>query len=158
MKPFRFSLEPVRALKQQAEQSARERYAATLRSCEEAAAAMQKASTELTEAWTGLCQRLAAGVSGVDLLRARAWCNVLELRVKERATMLEKERHAVDAVWKELMISTAEREGMDRLYKRRRAVYQREVQMAEQKALDELALQLIQPSACPRGLTTPGVQ
>jgi len=156
MKPFRFSLEPIRALKQQAEQSARERYAATLRACEEAAAAVQKASVELTEGWTGLCQRLAAGVSGVDLLRARAWCNVLELRVKERAAVLEKARFAVDAMWKELMIATNEREGMDRLYKRRRAFYQREVQVAEQKALDELALQLIQPTSFTRGLTTPG--
>jgi len=158
MRPFHFSLQPIRALKEQAEQSARERYAATLRACEEAAAAVQKASADLTEAWTGLCQRLAAGVASVDLLRARAWCNVLELRVKERATALEKARHAVDAVWQDLMRATREREGMDRLHDRRRAVYQREAQVADQKISDELALQMIQSSACARGLSNPGVR
>jgi flagellar biosynthesis chaperone FliJ len=93
----------------------------------------------------------------MDLLRARAWCNVLELRVKERAAVLEKARLAVDAVWKELMIATNEREGMDRLYKRRRALYERQVQVSEQKVLDELGLQLTQPSAF-RGLTNPGAR
>src|SRR5271166_6575662 len=99
MKPFRFSLQPLRALRQHAEESARERYAGTLRACEAAAARVQKASIELTECWTGLCDKLAAGVTSAELLRARAWCNVLELRVKEHAAALETARHAVDAVW-----------------------------------------------------------
>src|SRR5512133_1591751 len=115
MKPFRFSLQPILALKEQAEQTARERYAETLRACEEAAARVQKASVELTECWTGLCDKLAAGVNSSELLRARAWCNVLELRVKERAAALESARHAVDAVWQQLMLASREREGLDRL-------------------------------------------
>jgi len=152
MKPFRFPLQPILSLKQQAEQSARERYAATLRACEAAAAQVQQASIELTECWTGLCQKLALGVASGELLRARAWCNVLELRVKERATALEKARHAVDAVWQELMFATREREGLDRLRDRRRAAYSRTVQAAEQKELDELALELINSPASVRVL------
>jgi flagellar export protein FliJ len=142
MKPFRFSLQPILALREQAEQTARERYARTLRTCEEAAAQVQKASVELTECWAGLCDKLAAGVASHELLRSRAWCNVLELRVKERAASLETARHAVDAVWKELMLATREREGLDRLQDRRRHAYKRRVQALEQKVLDELALQL----------------
>jgi flagellar export protein FliJ len=143
MKPFRFSLQPILALKQQAEQTVRERYAGTLRACEEAAAQVQKASAELTECWTGLCEKLAAGVNSGELLRARAWCNVLELRVKERASALEIARLAVDAVWQELMVATREREGLDRLQDKRRIAYTRKAQAAEQKVLDEIALQLI---------------
>jgi flagellar protein FliJ len=152
MKAFRFPLQPILSLKQQAEESARERYAATLRACEEAAARVQQASVELTECWAGLCQKLASGVNSGELLRARAWCNVLELRVKERATALEKARHAVDAVWQELMLATREREGLDRLRDRRRVSYNRLVQAAEQKQLDELALQLINSPASVRVL------
>jgi flagellar export protein FliJ len=154
MKPFRFPLQPILSLKQQAEQSARERYAATLRACEQAASHLQQASVELTECWTGLCQKLAAGVTSGELLRARAWCNVLELRVKERATVLEKARHAVDAVWQELMVATREREGLDRLRDRRRVAYKRTVQAAEQKQLDELALELINSPVSVRVLAT----
>lgn len=153
MKPFRFSLQPIRALKQQAEQTARERYANTLRACEEAAAQVQKASVELTECWTVLCDKLAAGVNSGELLRARAWCNVLELRVKERAAALENARHAVDAVWQELMVATREREGLDRLHNRRRSAYNHKVQAFEQKTLDELALQLVHSPASPRVLS-----
>jgi flagellar export protein FliJ len=154
MKPFRFSLQPLRSLRQQAEQSARERYASTLRACEEAAARVQKASVELTECWTGLCDKLASGVNSAELLRARAWCNVLELRVKERATMLESARHAVDAVWQELMAVTREREALDRLHDRQRGIYNRNLQAADQKALDEVALQLVNSPVSVRILAT----
>ena len=150
MKPFRFSLQPIRALKEQAEQAARERYAATLRACEEAATRMQQASVELTECWAGLCEKLASGVNSGELLRARAWCNVLELRVKERASALEAARHAVDAVWEQLMVATREREGLDRLHERRRVAYQRQALAAEQKVLDELALQMAHFPVSPR--------
>jgi flagellar export protein FliJ len=153
MKPFRFSLQPIRSLKVQVEERARERYAATLRACEEAAERVQKASEELTECWTALCQKLAAGVNSCELLRARAWCNVLELRVKERAAALENARHAVDAVWQELMTAAKERESLDRLHDRRRLVYNREAEAAEQKVLDELALQLSHSPVSARALS-----
>lgn len=153
MKPFRFSLQPVRALKEQAEEAARLRYATTLRACEAAASRMQKASAELTSCWAGLCDKLASGVNSGELLRARAWCNVLELRVKERAAALETARHAVDAVWQELMLATQERDGFDRLHDRRRAAHNRQLQAAEQKILDELALQMAQFPVSPRAFS-----
>src|SRR5581483_3952555 len=153
MKPFRFSLQPIRALKEQAEDSARQRYARTLRACEEAAGRVQKASVELSECWAGLCNKLAAGVNSGELLRARAWCNVLELRVKEKAAALEIARHAVDAVWQELMLATQERDGLDRLHDRRRAAHQRQLQASEQKILDELAIQMAQFPVTPRALS-----
>ncbi len=152
MKPFRFSLQPMLSLKEQTEQAARERYAAALRACENAAARLQQASVELADCWTGLCQKLAAGVSGAELLRARAWCNVLETRVKECAAASERARQAAAAVWQELLAATREREGLERLRERRRASYHREAQAVEQKTLDELALQLLQSPASTRAL------
>jgi flagellar export protein FliJ len=139
MKPFRFQLQPILSLKEQVEQTAR----------------VQQASVELTQCWTDLCQKLAGGVASGELLRARAWCNVLELRVKERAAALEQARHAVDAVWQELMRATRERESLDRLQERRRAAYNRSLQAAEQKQLDELALQMLQSPASVRAMVNP---
>jgi flagellar export protein FliJ len=147
MKAFRFSLQPLRSLRESREQSARATYADRLRACEEAATRLQGASTELTGAWTRLSAELAAGTTGVDLLRARAWCNVLELRVKERATVLETARHSVDSAWKDLISATREREVMDRLYARGLEAHRRAVLREEQKTLDELGLQLFQSSA-----------
>jgi flagellar FliJ protein len=144
MKPFRFPLESLRAVRQHKELTTGERYAGTLRACEAAAASLQNASNELTVCWTGLCEHLAAGVQSLELLRARAWCNVLELRVKERALALEKARRAVDAVWEELMRATRQREELDRLRQRRYNDYRRNWQREEQKMLDELGLLVIQ--------------
>jgi flagellar export protein FliJ len=143
MKPFQFPLQPLRALRKHKEEAARERYAGALRTCEEAAARVQAASAELTGCWTTLCDKLAAGVNGNELLRARAWCNVLELRVKERATALEQARLAVDVVWKDLMLATRERETIERFHDKRLHAYDREAQREEQKDLDELSIQFV---------------
>ena len=70
MKAFRFSLQPLRTLREHKEEAARERYAGGLRACEEAAARVQTASIELAGWWTTLCDKLAAGVHGNELLRA----------------------------------------------------------------------------------------
>jgi flagellar biosynthesis chaperone FliJ len=87
----------------------------SLRACEEAARRIRAASDELASAWTALGAGLAAGVSATDLLRRRAWCNVLELRLKERAHELEDARQGVDQLWKELLLSRRAQELFGRL-------------------------------------------
>jgi flagellar export protein FliJ len=157
MKPFRFALQPLRSLRERKEQDARAEYAAKLHACEEAAARMQAASTELTAAWTRVSGELAAGTTGIALLRARAWCNVLELRVKERASILEEARHLVDTAWQGLIRATHEREALDRLHDRRREAYNLAASREQQKVMDELGLQLFHsPAASLAHLTTPG--
>ncbi|HWI59276.1 MAG TPA: flagellar export protein FliJ [Bacillota bacterium] len=147
MKPFSFTLEPVRSLRRHKEQAAQEHYAKAVRACEAAAARVQATSTELSACWTTLCEQLAAGVAGADLLRTRAWCNVLELRLKERTAALEQARLAVDAAMRELMLAAREREALDRLHDNRQRTYNLEQQRDEQKTLDEIALQLAHSSA-----------
>jgi flagellar FliJ protein len=147
MKPFHFSLQSLRILREQQERSAQQQYAAALRACEEAAARVQAASAELTACWTKLRDKMAAGVAGLELLRARAWCNVLELRLKERAADLEQARLAVDAAWKAMLQATRNREALDRYRDKRRAAHDRQAQREEQKNLDELAVQLAETQA-----------
>jgi flagellar export protein FliJ len=142
MKPFRFSLQSLRVLREQKEQEAQKRYADALRACETAAARVQAASEELTGCWQTLSKKLSSGVAATELLRARAWCNVLELRLRERATILEQARFAVDAVWHEMLLASRERESLDRLHDKKRRAHDREAQRLEQKTLDELAVQL----------------
>jgi len=142
MKTFHFSLSALAVLREQEEQAAQKRYADSLRICEEAATRVQKASHELMTCWRDLTGKLAAGVSAVEFLRARAWCNVLELRLKERTAALEQARLKVDAVWQEMLVATRDRESLDRFHDKKRRAYDLEVQRKEQKELDELAIQL----------------
>lgn len=142
MKAFRFPLQPLRIIREQKEREAQQRYAATLRACEDAAARVEEASVELTACWKALRDHMATGVAATDLLRARAWCNVIELRMKERTGALEAARHAVDAMWQEMMRTTRDREALENFHDKRRLAYDREVQRHEQKELDELAVQM----------------
>lgn len=142
MKSFHFSLSALSVLREQQEQAAQKKYSEALRFCEEAAVRVQAASQELMTSWRELTAKLSAGVSAVEFLRSRAWCNVLELRLKERTNALEQARLKVDAVWQEMLAATRDRESLDRFHEKKRRTYDRQVQQAEQKELDELAIQL----------------
>jgi flagellar export protein FliJ len=142
MKRFHFSLSALSVLREQQEQAAQKKYSEALRTCEEAAGRVQTASRELSSGWQELTGKLAAGVSAVDFLRSRAWCNVLELRLKERTAALEQARLKVDAVWQEMLEATRDRESLDRFRAKKRRAYDREAQRREQKEMDELAIQL----------------
>jgi flagellar protein FliJ len=157
MKAFRFPLQPLRIIREQKEREAQQRYAATLRACEEAAARVEAASVELTACWKTLRDHLNTGVTATDLLRARAWCNVLELRVKERTGALETARHAVDAVWKEMLVATRDRQALENFHEKRRRAYDLDLQRQEQKELDELAVQMAGANA-PFRLTGPAAK
>ena len=142
MKSFQFSLSALCVLREQQEQAAQKKYAEALHFCEEAATRVENASHELMTCWRDLTGKLSAGVSAVEFLRARAWCNVLELRLKERTAALEQARLKVDAVWQEMLTATRDRESLDRFRDKKRRAYNVEVQRQEQKELDELAIQL----------------
>lgn len=74
-----------------------------IRKCEEAAAQMLAASEELMACWTALGIESSTGATTPELLRRRAWCNVLELRLREKTRQLEKARHEVDAIWDDIV-------------------------------------------------------
>src|ERR1041385_4037041 len=142
MKTFRFPLQSLRVLREQKEHREQKRYADALRACEDAAEKVKTAGDELSASWLTLGKELSSGVTAMELLRTRAWCNVLELRLRERTGALEKARLVVDTVWQDMLNATRDREALDRYYKKTRRAYDRKVQSFEQKALDDLAARL----------------
>jgi flagellar export protein FliJ len=148
MKPFRFPLQSIRALREQKEQIAQQQFADAMRACEEAAFQLQAASEELAAGWTSLCEELSAGVAATKLLRTRAWCNVLEERQKERALTLQHARRVMDAAWRHMMAARRERETLDCYRDKCRRAYDLAAQREEQKQLDDLGV---------RGAVAPGL-
>jgi flagellar biosynthesis chaperone FliJ len=108
MKPLRSLLRPIRALRPTKPPATPQHCADVLRACEEAASRMKSTSDELAACWSALRGEISAGVTGTDLLRRRAWCNVLELRLKEHAHALEEARRGIDAVWRAMTRSDRE--------------------------------------------------
>jgi flagellar export protein FliJ len=138
MKPFRFSLQPIRVLREQKEQKAQQTFADAMRVCDEAAFQLKAASEELVAAWNAMCHEMSAGVNASQVTRSRAWCNVLELRQKERAAALQHAQRAMETAVQQMRLATRDREAIDKYRAKRRQAYDHDVQRDEQKTLDEL--------------------
>lgn len=153
MKPFRFSLQPIRTLREQKEQKAQQTFGNAMRECDEAAFQLQTASDELVAAWNSFCREMSTGANASQITKSRAWCNVLELRQKERAEALQRAKRAMEAALKQMLLATRDREAIDKYRDKRRLAYDHEVQREEQKTLDELGLRRTNSSSA---LNSPG--
>lgn len=127
-------------LRQQKERNAQLQFAAAMRACEEAAFQLQEASDQLAAGWSSLCEELSQGITATRLVRTQSWCNLLEARQKDRSTALQDARRAMNVAWREMMLSTRDREALDRYHDKCRRLFDREMQRQEQKHLDEFGI------------------
>jgi flagellar export protein FliJ len=142
MKPFRFSLESLRVLRQQKERAAQQRYARALDACNAAAAQLEDAGRALRTGWELLSRELANGISAGKIMSLRTWCMVLEIHQHERKAALAEARRIAELALQETVAMTREREGLDRFHGKARRAHAQEVLREEQKNCDELAVQL----------------
>jgi flagellar export protein FliJ len=139
MKPFRFSLEAVRIVRQRLEQTTLEQYAQALQSQQRARTQLQMAEQELEAGWSQSRNQLEAGAPAAQLAQTQAYCRFLELRVRECQKVLETAQNSVHLHWQKLIVARQQREVVDRYYQKQRLRYQREFQRQEQKVLDDMA-------------------
>ncbi len=138
---FRFRLERVRALRERAEDEAREGYAQTLAARTRGAAHLAGQSARLAGA--AEAHRVAMGGGHVPAAQLMAHQAFLERTERaERAAELDLHRRdaemgsALDA----LRRAAQERQVLERLKERKHAEHRRETERREGIALDELAL------------------
>ena len=146
MKSFRFSLQPLRLLREQKERVAQKRYVEALRASDETAARLDASTRELAAAWATLCEEVAEGVTFAKLRQTRAWCSGLERCCEELAAASKLAQRAANEAWHEMVLATRDRETLDRLRDKYRRIYDRAVQRDEQKQLDEMGLRLNPPA------------
>jgi flagellar export protein FliJ len=146
MKSFRFSLQPLRLLREQKERVAQKRYVEALRASDEAAARLDAGTHELAAAWTALCEEIAEGAIIAKLHQTRAWCGELEKSCEQLATALKAAQSAAQEAWREMTLATRDRKALDQLHDKCRHAYDRDVQRDEQKQLDEMGLRLNSPA------------
>jgi flagellar export protein FliJ len=142
MKPFHFSLELVRTLRQQKERAAQLRYTSALSACDEAERLLQFANAELAAVWGLVREELVRGLSASQLANLRMWCQVLETRRNERQTALHSARRAAETALQAMTVAAREREALDRFHDKSRLAHHRATQREEQKNIDEMAVQL----------------
>ena len=139
MKAFRFRLQAVLTLREQAEQAAQQR-------CAEAYAAVEAAAGRLRTADAAIEQsdeRRRACLSGrapvFELEQLRKHSLVLQEHRTLCVRALAEARQRADDAWRALVVATQQREALERLRARQKRVYDYQVARAEQKFLDDLS-------------------
>jgi flagellar FliJ protein len=140
--PFTFRLERVRALRERAEDQAKEQYAASLAHRLEGAAMLRAAAEHRDRARAAARPGADAdlALSGTDLLTSQAWLERVERGREAAALELDRREAEVEARHTALVHAARERHALERLRNRRRADHAVESARREGAELDELAL------------------
>jgi flagellar export protein FliJ len=139
MKPFRFTLEAVRTLRQQQEQKAMELYAAALLKHQQILARLDSIRQELDNGWRELAAKLAKGCAAAEAAQMHDYHRVLAKRRDETIVSLGAAERRVNAALQAMLAARRQREIVDKSCEHQKARHQREEFRAEQKFLDDLA-------------------
>jgi flagellar protein FliJ len=136
---FTFRLERVRALRERAEDLAKEEYASSLAHRLEGVAMLRAAAEQRDQARTAARPAEDFSLSGTDLLASQAWLERVE-RARQAAELeLDRRDAEVDARHVALVNAARERHALERLADKRRAEHVLESNRREAYELDELA-------------------
>jgi flagellar protein FliJ len=137
---FTFRLERVRALRERAEDLAKEEYASSLAHRLEGAAMLRATAEHRDRARAAARPAADDALSGTDLLASQAWLERLE-RARQAAELeLDRRDAEVEARRTALVHAARERHALERLHQRRRDEHALESARREGAELDELAL------------------
>ena len=139
MKKFRFTLQAVRTLRQRAEQVALEHYAQALLAHRQALDKLEAVQRELQSLWAQWQEKLSGGLPAIQLAQLQAYVRTVQERQQEGEKAVAASLRRVNHQSKELLRARQQREVVERHFEQRKQRYDRELEAAEQKLLDELA-------------------
>lgn len=139
MKPFHFTLESVRIVRQRHEQDAMDQYARTLLVRHQAVEKLEAVQQLLKAGWQELRQLLARGCDAASAARMQDYHRSLEKRRDDCVTALGVAERRVNAAFQAMMAARRECEIVDKFYTKQKTRHQREQVRVEQKFLDDLA-------------------
>jgi flagellar export protein FliJ len=139
MKPFHFTLEAVRTVRQRQEQVAMEQYAQALVNRQQAADRLDAIQDELNECWRELRGKLAQGCTASTAVRAYDYQRLMVRRRDEAIAGLGVAERRVNAALQTMLAARQQREIVDMSCDKQKAQYAREQFRTEQKLMDDLA-------------------
>ena len=137
---FRFRLERVRALRERAEDEAKEAFAGAMLDRNRSEQEMDEAAKRVANAIEAQLDAAATPVSATDLMARQAYLERSERAHQASQDDLHRREQSVEQRRDELTEAARDRQAMDRLKEHRRIEFQREQDRLEAVALDEIAL------------------
>jgi flagellar protein FliJ len=137
---FRFRLERVRALRERAEDEAKEAFAGAMLDRLRSEQEMEDAARRVAEARAAQLESTAAPVSATELLACQAYLERSERAHQSSQEDLNRRDHSVEQRREELTEAARDRQALERLKENRRIEFLREQARIEAADLDEIAL------------------
>jgi len=139
MKPFHFSLQAVRTLRQRQEQISLEAFGRAVQARTEAIEKQNGRERGLHQAWNQLEQLQMNGADAREINQFRAHCQSLQQALTHAQQLTSAAQQVANEAWEKLNESRQLLELVNKFYERRRDEYERELRQEEQKQLDEIA-------------------
>jgi len=137
---FRFRLERVRALRERAEDEAKEAFAGAMLDRLRSEQEMEEAAQRVAQAREAQLDATAAPMSATDLMARQAYLERSERAHAASVEDLSRHDQTVEQRREELTEAARERQALERLKEQRRNAFMREQAAAEAMVLDEIAL------------------
>jgi flagellar export protein FliJ len=137
---FRFSLERVRALRERAEDAAREALAGAIQDHSRTQVAMEQAAQTVLHARDAQLQVTGAPVAGDELLARQAYLEQTERNHRASLDALSRSAAVVAQQRHKLTEAARSRQALEKLKEHRRSDFEREQARLESVMLDEVAL------------------
>jgi flagellar protein FliJ len=137
---FRFRLERVRALRERAEDEAKEAFAGAMTERLRSEQEMDDAAQRVANARAAQVEATAAPVSATELMARQAYLERSERAHQASRDDLNRRDQALEQRREELTEAARERQALERLKENRRIEFVREQQRVEAANLDEIAL------------------
>ncbi|HLH65882.1 MAG TPA: flagellar export protein FliJ [Solirubrobacteraceae bacterium] len=137
---YRFRLERVRALRERAEDAAKQAFASAMQDRVRSELALEEAERRLAFAREAQREALSQTTTASELLARQAYLERSELVRRASQEELGRRELVVSQRRGELTEAARERQALERLKEHRRLEHQREQARLEAQALDEMAL------------------
>ena len=137
---FRFRLERVRALRERAEDEAKEAFAGAMLDRLRSEQEMEEAANRVAQAREAQLDVAAAPVSATELMARQAYLERSERAHEASQVDLHRRDQVVEERREELTEAARDRQALERLKENRRVEFVREQERIEAANLDEIAL------------------
>jgi flagellar export protein FliJ len=145
MKPFKFTLEPLRTVRQRQERQAMEAYAMALFERARALKQVQFAERVLAAAQADWKSSANEGCPAADMSRHALHCHSLAGKYVEQQSLFDIAERTTCTRLKEMLLARQQCQAVDKFLVRQRLAYDRELTRQDQKFIDELAQRRADP-------------